>query len=191
MTRKTITGLEKELKNSEDLGLTIALALVVVLILAIVLGTILGSRNACPEISETSSILNQTYDLSKEATIGNEMYLDTDGVYKVRWIHGSMLDSLWEDIVSNTELTHDGNPIEVTDIIIYYAYNTPQEANYIEGYKDGKPIKVQDAKIYPEPPVWSYDVVTGYPLGRDSCQDCMDYVGNSTSIGLWKEYTHR
>ena len=148
--------LQKDFKEVDTMGLWALIFAAVVLVLAVTLGVGVGKMNACPE--QECRTLDKLYTLDQE--------LDYYACY-----HDAGLKGLWYDIEWLTDFEHSGNPIEVTDVTVHYRYNTPQEADYIEGkWGTGDSFKIHDAKIYPNPPEWSYNSITIYPSGEDMSQ---------------------
>lgn len=64
-----------------------------------------------------------------------------------------------------------------------FTYNTPQEADYIEGTQDGEEFRVDNAKIYPNPPEWSYNSITIYPSGKDVSQTYVGWLESESCEG--------
>jgi len=181
-TKKDILAENEELKlinqrldekidsRTDWLSYTAMIALSI-LMLAIGLGVILGPMNACPEVQE-SVTLDKLYTLDQE---GYEVYYDAHnqyGCYSLTF--DNQLRELWHDIEAITDFEHDSNPVEITDVTVHYRYNTPQEADYIEGTWEhelgSRTMRLENVKIYPDPPVWGYNSITIYPSGEDVSQ---------------------
>jgi len=159
--------LRKGKEKANDLAFYIFTALLWVLILAVGLGLGLGTSNACPEAQECRT-LDKLYTLDQKYYTGG-YGIDPSG-FQYDLCYDTQLAKLWHDIEALTDFEHDGNPVYITDVTVHYRYNTPQKTDYIEGIQDGEEFRVDDAKIYPDPPEWSYNSITIYPMGVDVSQ---------------------